>query len=189
MIIEEKTLESEMIYEGAIINLRHDRVTVKDGKSSWREIVEHNGGVAIAAVTDEGRMVVVKQYRKAAGRAMIEVPAGKTEPGECHRLTAERELREETGYSAGSLEYLTGFYSSIGYSTEFIHLYLATGLAPGETDFDENEAIEVYEHTPDEILSMAESGLAADAKTIIAAQIVKLRQACRPDTPVEAGRA
>jgi ADP-ribose pyrophosphatase len=176
MIIEEKTLESEMIYSGAIINLRRDRVTVKDGKSSMREIVEHNGGVALAALTDEGKMVVVKQYRKAAEQAMLEVPAGKTEPGEHHRLTAERELREETGYRAGKLEYIAGFYSSIGYSTEFIHLYLATGLSPGETSFDENEAIDIYEYTPDEILAMAASGEAADAKTIIAAQIVKLRR-------------
>ena len=187
MVIEEKTIESEMIYEGAILNLRHDRVTVKDGKSSWREIIEHNGGVALAAITDGGKMVVVKQYRKAAEQAMFEVPAGKTEPGEDHRLTAERELREETGYSAERLEYLTGFYSSIGYSTEFIHLYLATGLSPGETDFDENEAIDIYEYTPDEILSMAAAGEAADAKTIIAAQIVKLRR-LEGDLPAGARR-
>ncbi|MDR3294417.1 MAG: NUDIX hydrolase [Clostridiales Family XIII bacterium] len=177
MIIEEKTISTERVYEGAILNLRRDQVTVRDEKTSWREIVEHNGGVAVAAVTDEGKMVMVKQFRKAAEKAVLEVPAGKTEAGETdHLLTAARELKEETGYTAENMRRLSSFYSSIGYSTEILHLYLATGLTPGETDFDEHEAIEIFEYAPDALLGMVGTGEIEDAKTIVAIQAVKLLQ-------------
>ena len=95
MTFEEKTLKSERIYEGHIINLRRDEVTVQNG-TSMREIVEHNGGAVLAAVTDEGKLVMVRQYRKAAKRVMLEVPAGKIDPGESAETTAKRELKEET---------------------------------------------------------------------------------------------
>jgi ADP-ribose pyrophosphatase len=177
MIVEEKTLSTERIYEGVIINLRRDKVTVKGGRTSYREIVEHNGGVTVAAVTKDGKMPMVRQFRKSADAAMLEAPAGKTERGETDlRAVAERELREETGYTAEKLEYIMSFYTSIGYSTEKLHLYLATGLTPGETDFDENEAIDNCEYTPDELLEMIANGDIRDAKTIVAVQMVKLRQ-------------
>lgn len=168
MIHEEKTISSEMIYEGAILNLRKDLVTVKDGQTSYREIIEHNGGVALAALTDEGKMVMVKQYRKAAEKAVLEVPAGKIEKGEDHQKTAVRELKEETGYTPGKVQFLTSFYSSIGYSNEVIYLYLATDLTPGETDFDDNEAIEIFEYSLDELKEMIFQGAIEDAKTIAA---------------------
>ena len=97
MTFEEKTLKSERIYEGAIINLRRDKVTVQHG-TSYREIVEHNGGAVLAAVTDRGRLVMVRQFRKPAERVMLEVPAGKIDPGEKPEEAAVRELKEETGY-------------------------------------------------------------------------------------------
>lgn len=173
MVFEEKTISSEMIYEGRILNLRRDKVHVKDNQTSYREIVEHNGGVALAAVTPEGKMVMVRQYRKAAEKAVLEVPAGKIEKDEDHRLTAERELKEETGYSAGKIEYITSFYSSIGYSTEVIYLYYATELTPGETDFDDNEAIEILEYDLTELKDMIFSGELEDAKTIAAILLVE----------------
>ncbi len=173
MVVEEKTISSEMIYEGAILNLRRDLVHVKDNKTSHREIVEHNGGVALAAVTPEGKMVMVRQYRKAAEKAVLEVPAGKIEKEEDHRLTAERELKEETGYTAGRIEYITAFYSSIGYSTEKIYLYYATELTPGETDFDDNEAIEILEYDLKELKEMIFSREIEDAKTIAAILLVE----------------
>ena len=168
MIVEEKTISSERIYEGRILNLRKDEVQVKDNKTSYREIVEHNGGVALAAVTPEGKMVLVKQYRKAAEKAVLEVPAGKIEKGEDHRLTAERELKEETGYTAGKIEFITSFYSSIGYSTEVIYLYLATELVPGETEFDDNEAIDILEYDLSGLKQMIFNREIEDAKTIAA---------------------
>jgi len=173
MIVEEKTISSERIYEGRILNLRKDKVKVKDNKTSYREIVEHNGGVALAAITPEGKMVMVKQYRKAAEKAVLEVPAGKIEKDEDHRLTAERELKEETGYSADKIEYITSFYSSIGYSTEVIYLYLATGLTPGETDFDDNESIEILEYELPELKRMVFTGEIEDAKTLAAILLVE----------------
>lgn len=173
MVVEEKTISSERIYEGRILNLRKDKVCVKDNKTSYREIVEHNGGVALAAVTPEGKMVMVRQYRKAAEKAVLEVPAGKIEKDEDHRLTAERELKEETGYSAGKIKHVTSFYSSIGYSTEVIHLYYATDLTPGETDFDDNEAIEILEYDLQELKRMVLDGEIEDAKTIAAILLVE----------------
>lgn len=173
MVVEEKTISSERIYEGRILNLRKDKVSVKDNKTSYREIVEHNGGVALAAVTPEGKMVMVRQYRKAAEKAVLEVPAGKIEKDEDHQLTAERELKEETGYSAGKIEYITSFYSSIGYSTEVIYLYYATELTPGETEFDDNEAIEILEYDLPELKRMVLSGEIEDAKTIAAILLVE----------------
>ena len=113
MIFEEKTLKSERIYEGTILNLRRDEVTVLHG-TSYREIVEHNGGAVLAALTDEGKMVMVRQFRKPAERVMLEVPAGKIDPGEKPEETAKRELAEETGYRARHVRYLTEFYPSVG---------------------------------------------------------------------------
>lgn len=168
MVFEEKTISSEMIYEGSVLNLRKDKVHVKDNRVSYREIIEHNGGVAIAAITSEGKMVLVRQYRKAAEKAILEVPAGKIEDNEDHKLTAERELKEETGYTAGKVEFITSFYSSVGYSTEVIYLYFATELTPGETDFDDNEAIDILEYDLQVLKKMVLSGEIEDAKTIAA---------------------
>lgn len=169
MVHEEKTLSSEMIYEGAILNLRKDRVTVIGEKESYREIVEHNGGVAIAAITEDGKILLVNQFRKAAEQVVLEVPAGKIEKGEPEPLTtAKRELKEETGYTAANWRWLSSFYSSIGYSTEKIHLYLATDLTPGETEFDDNEAIELVELDLEEAKNQVLAGKIMDAKTITA---------------------
>lgn len=173
MVFEEKTISSEMIYKGSILNLRKDKVCVKDNRTSYREIIEHNGGVAIAAITPEGKMVMVRQYRKAAEKAVLEVPAGKIENNEAHELTAMRELKEETGYTAGKVKFITSFYTSIGYSTEVIYLYYATELTPGETDFDDNEAIDILEYDLPDLKKMVLNGEIEDAKTIAAILLVE----------------
>lgn len=172
MTFEEKTLKSEKIYDGAIINLRRDKVTVQGG-TSYREIIEHNGGAVIAALTEDRRLVMVRQYRKPADKVMLEVPAGKIDPGEKPIEAAVRELKEETGYAASKVEFLTEFYPSVGYSEEKLYLYLCTGLTPGETCFDENEAIDIEEIELDKLSKMAVSGELDDAKTIIAILMVK----------------
>ena len=172
MTFEEKTLKSEKIYEGAIINLRRDKVTVQGG-TSYREIIEHNGGAVIAALTEDKKLVMVRQYRKPADKVMLEVPAGKIDPGEKPLEAAVRELKEETGYTAEKVEFLTQFYPSVGYSEEVLYLYLCTGLTPGETNFDENEAIDIDEVELDRLFKMAMSGEIDDAKTLIAILMVK----------------
>ena len=172
MTFEEKTLKSEKIYDGAIINLRRDKVTVQGG-TSYREIIEHNGGAVIAALTEDRRLVMVRQYRKPADKVMLEVPAGKIDPGEKPIEAAVRELKEETGYAASKVEFLTEFYPSVGYSEEKLYLYLCTGLTPGETCFYENEAIDIEEIELDKLFKMAMSGELDDAKTIIALLMVK----------------
>ena len=172
MTFEEKTLSTEMLYKGAIINLRRDKVTVENG-TSYREIIEHNGGAVLAAVTEDGKMIMVKQYRKPAERVMFEVPAGKIDPGEEAFSTAVRELNEETGYTATEVKKLTEFYPSVGYSEEVLHLYLCTGLVAGETCPDENEALDVLAVDVDELFGMVMRAEIRDAKTIVAIMMVK----------------
>ena len=167
MVFEEKVLSQEMIYEGKIINLRKDKVTVKNGTST-REVIEHNGGAVLAAITDEGKMVMIRQYRRPADKVMFEVPAGKIDPGEDPMVTAGRELKEETGYTAKDIRYLTRFYTSVGYSEEVLYLYLCRDLEPGETDFDENEALDIEEWDIQELHEMVMRGEIDDAKTLIA---------------------
>ncbi len=173
MIFEEKTISTERIYEGMILNLRKDKVTVRQGES-YREIVEHRGGAVIAAVKDDGTMPMVRQYRKAAGRVMLEVPAGKIDPGENNpEKTALRELKEETGYTAEHITLLTRMYPSVGYSEEILYIYLCTGLTAGETDFDENEAIDIEEYAVEELYHMVMEGKIEDGKSQTAILMVK----------------
>ena len=175
MIFEEKTISSKMIYEGRILNLRKDTVYVIGDKVSEREIVEHSGGVAIAAITNDNKMVMVRQFRKAAGKAILEAPAGKLEKGEVHIETAIRELREETGYTASEIKFLTKFYAAVGYSEDITYIYLCTGLTAGETEFDDHEAIDIIEYDLNELYEMVISGEIEDAKTIIAILMAKIQ--------------
>lgn len=172
MTFEEKTLGSKRIYEGRIINLRVDDVTVVNGKSK-REIVEHNGGAVIAALTEDKSLIMVRQYRKTTERVMLELPAGKIDKGEDPKNTAIRELKEETGFTADKIKLLTRMYPSVGYSEEILYIYLATGLSEGETDFDDNEAIDVEKYSVEKLYNMVMDGEIEDAKTQIGILMVK----------------
>lgn len=171
MTFEEKTIETETIYKGSVLNLRKDKVTVKNGVS-FREVIEHNGGAVIAAVTDDRKMVMVRQYRKPAGRVVFEVPAGKIDPGEEPLATAERELKEETGYTADNIRFITSFFPTVGYSEEQLYLFVAQGLTAGETAFDENEAIDLEEVEINTLHDMVMRGEIHDAKSMIAILMV-----------------
>ena len=168
MIVEEKTLSTERIYEGAILNLRKDLVTVKDGRTSYREIVEHNGGVIILGVTNEGKIPMIRQYRKPADRIMFELPAGKLEKNENTAEAALREFKEETGYTAERIRHISSFFPTVGYSEEVLHIFFAEGLTAGNTDFDDNESIETEEYFPEELYELIDTGEINDGKTLIA---------------------
>lgn len=173
MIFEEKTISSEMIYEGAILNLRKDKVTVKDGKTAYREIIEHNGAVALVPITADNKVVMVRQYRKACEKAILEIPAGKIDADEEPLVCAARELREETGYTAADIRYMTSFYVACGYSKEKISIYLCTGLEAGDTDFDEDEALDIIEIPFNELYDMCLNDEIEDSKTIVGILMAK----------------
>ncbi len=168
MTIDEKTMKSERIYEGKVINLRVDTVELPDRKYSKREIVEHDGAVGILAVTGEGKLIFVKQFRKSVEEILLEIPAGRIETDEAPIDCAKRELEEETGFKANSMSKMMDFYTSPGFSNEILHIYLAQNLSPGTASPDEDEYIEVIYLTLDEALKRLEAGEIKDSKTIIA---------------------
>ena len=162
----EKTLTSEQVYKGKIVNIRLDSVELVNGKTSFREVVEHAGGVVILAVDDNNRAYMVRQFRYPIGRAMLEVPAGKLEKGEDPLEGAIRELREETGLTAEKLVYFGGTYPSPGFCDEQLHIYLALGLTHGEACPDEDEFLNLEVIDLDELVQMVMSGKLLDGKSI-----------------------
>ena len=165
-VYEEKTVSSELIFDGRVVHLYCDEVALPDGKRSVREYAKHVGAVCIVPVTDEGEIVCVRQYRYAIGRTLLEIPAGKLDsPDEDRREAALRELREETGATCKRLDFMGDFYSSPALLDERISMYLARGLEFGETDFDDDEYIEIERIPVDELVKMICAGEILDAKT------------------------
>ncbi|MCY7823582.1 ADP-ribose pyrophosphatase [Bacillus spizizenii] len=177
--LEEKTISKEQIFSGKVIDLYVEDVELPNGKTSKREIVKHPGAVAILAVTDEGKIIMVKQFRKPLERAIVEIPAGKLEKGEEPEYTALRELEEETGYTAKKLTKITAFYTSPGFADEIVHVFLAEELSVLEEkrELDEDEFVEVMEVTLDDALKLVESREVYDAKTAYAIQYLQLKEA------------
>lgn len=173
---EEKTIRSQPIFQGNIISVQVDEVVLPDGNTSTREIVRHPGAVGVIAVTEDKKIVMVEQYRKALERSLLEIPAGKLEPGEDPAVTAERELEEETGYRAGQMKYITSFYTSPGFADEIIHLYYAEHLEKVENPLngDDDEFVELFEVTLDEALQYIHDKRIYDAKTVFAVQFMEL---------------
>lgn len=167
MLFEEKTMKSDKVYEGKIVNLRIDTVELPDKKYSKREIVEHPGAVGLIPITEDNCVILVKQFRKPVEKFLLEIPAGKLELNEEPRETAIRELKEETGFEAGKIEYLLEFYTSPGFSNEKIHLFLATDLIEGESTPDSGEFIEKVKISIEDLLKMVDRGEIVDSKTII----------------------
>lgn len=172
---EEKTIHSERLYEGKVINLKVDDVTLPNGKQSKRELIEHPGAVAVIALTSEKKIIMVEQYRKALERSLVEIPAGKLEPGEAPEYTAMRELEEETGYSADKLEKVISFSTSPGFADEVVHVFFASGLYHAENGAvtDDDEFVELLEVTVKEAQSLIDNERIYDAKTAYAVQWVK----------------
>jgi ADP-ribose pyrophosphatase len=153
------------VYKGRLLTINEDDVTLVDGTQAHREVVVHPGAVAIVAVDAEGRVVLVRQWRHALERALWELPAGTRDPGEEPHLTAERELAEETGLRASSLQRLATAPLTPGYSTEVMHFFVATGLTEGPTDRDADERMDVAHLTREEVAALIRDG-DVDVKTI-----------------------
>jgi ADP-ribose pyrophosphatase len=162
----ETVLASERIYEGRLINLRVDQIRTAAGVESVREIVEHPGAIALIALDEAGRVLLVKQYRHAVRAVTLEIPAGTLEPGEEPLAAAQRELREETGYRAGQLDRLGGIFTAPGFSTEYIHFYLATQLTPDRLAMDEDEVIDLFRVPLSEAVDMIQTGRIDDGKSV-----------------------
>lgn len=173
MIFEEKTMKCERIYEGKILNLRVETVELPDKKYSKREIIEHPNSVGIVPIINDKDMIIVKQYRKAVEKIMLEIPAGKLEVNEEPRETALRELKEETGYETDDLKYIMELYTSPGYCDEKIYLFLATDLTEGEASPDDGEIIDREIYPIEELVKMVDRGEIVDSKTIIGINIAK----------------
>ena len=166
-------LESEIIFKGRVFTIRRDLLRTPDGRTTKFDIVEHHGSVVILPIDQDGKLLLVRQYRHAAADDLLELPAGTLDPGERPAICAQREIREEIGMAAGKLEYLGEFYLAPGYSTEFMTVFLATELqtAPLEPDMDEFLQVEAIPLA--DALAMAEAGQMPDAKSLAALFIAR----------------
>ena len=160
---------SQDVYQGRVVKLRVDTIEVADGLNVRREVVEHPGAVVIVPVDGEGRVLWIRQYRYAVDKELLELPAGTLEPGEGPEACARREVAEETGFAAATLEPLGRFYTAPGFCTEFMHALAAAGLSPApDARADDDEEIEVEPLAIEESLARIDSGDVSDAKSIAA---------------------
>jgi len=180
--LTEVLIESDKVFEGRLISVRKDTVRLPNGRTSTREVVVHPGAVAVVPMLEDGRVILVKQYRHAVGKILMEIPAGTLYPDETPEECALRELREEVGYAAGRLEKLTSVYLAPGYSTELIHLFLSTDLQPAEGETDEDEFLKPVTLTLDEAVAQIANGEIQDAKTVAALLLVWSKQISRKIT-------
>lgn len=163
----EQTVRSETVFAGHLIEVRKDTVRLPNGSTTEREIVAHPRVIAVLPILDDGRIVMVKQFRKAAEKVLLEVPAGGIDEGETPEDAVRREMVEETGYRVGAVKRLCSFYTSPGFTTELMHLYEARELEPGEAT-EETDQIEVVLLSPAEALALVEADDVADGKTLLA---------------------
>jgi ADP-ribose pyrophosphatase len=149
-------------------------VRLPNGQSTELEIIRHPGASAVVPVTDNGTILLIRQFRHAAGGFIYEIPAGKLHPQEDPRICAARELEEEIGYRADRLEFLTSIWTAPGFTDEVIHIYKGTGLQPGSQQLDPDEVLEVVEWPLEKAIAGIQNGTIRDAKTIIGLQLVLL---------------
>ena len=164
------TFETEFtqtVFEGSVFSVRQDRVLYPDGRRVQMDIVDHHDAVTILPVDGEGQIWFIRQYRHAAGKELLELPAGVAEAGEAMEVSALRELREEIGMGAKNMEKIGGFYLAPGYSTEYMHVFLATDLYPAPLPGDESELLSVEKVEARQAVHLAESGGLDDSKSLI----------------------
>lgn len=180
MNLEEKVTSTEQLYHGAIIDLERQTVALPNGQVAHREIVRHSGAVGVIAITDDNKLVLVKQWRAPIGKATLEIPAGKLDGRDAAdaKHAANRELNEEIRMHANHLERLTGFYSSVGFSDEYMTLFLAKDLSPVETELprDKGENLRIQAYSLSELKALLATGQIEDAKTVMAVWYFELMQ-------------
>lgn len=175
MKLKEEKISNKNVYEGMILKVENAEVKCPNGNIATREIVRHTPGAAVLAITNDNKIILERQFRYAFAEILYEIPAGKQEEGENPFDIAKRELEEETGYFANSMELLGKIYPTCGYCDEIIYLYLAKDLVMKEKHWDENEFIEISTHTLKEVEEMIKKGTIVDAKTICAIMMYKLK--------------
>ena len=164
--LTERRISSRLVYDGKLLKVRSDTVRLPDGAAAEREYIEHPGAVAVIAVTDSGELVMERQFRYPLSRDMIELPAGKIEPGEDPLVTAKRELREETGYTAAEWAHVATINIAIAYSNERIEIYLAKRLTQEKAKLDDEEFLEVFTLPLATTLAWVREGRITDSKTV-----------------------
>ena len=165
--LKETRLTSELAYNGNFLKIQKDTIRLPDGKSATREYILHPGAVVIIPLLDDGRILMERQFRYPLDRVMIEFPAGKIDAGEDTLLCAQRELQEETGYTASDWQFVCTIHNAIAYSDEHLEIFIARGLVEGPAKLDEGEFLETFAATPDELMGLVRSGVITDVKTII----------------------
>lgn len=166
MHLIEHCIRSELVHQGSFLQLRKDTVRLPHGGEATREYVVHPGAVAVIGLLDDGRVLLERQFRYPVGRVMIEFPAGKLDKGEKPLVCAQRELLEETGYTAREWAYAGPLHLAIGYCDEVIHVFFARGLTAGERRLDADEFLDVCSMTPEQLLKGVQGGQVTDAKTL-----------------------
>lgn len=172
-LIEEK-ISSEDVFDGVLLHVKRDTVKLPNGDTSTREWIKHQGAAAVLPVLPNGDIILVKQYRYPIGKVTLEIPAGKLDtPTEEPLVCATRELSEETGYTAANYQKLTTLATTVGFSNEYIHIYLATGLTSGKQHTDADEFINVVMMPLDKAMAMVDDGTIYDAKSVTAILMAK----------------
>jgi ADP-ribose pyrophosphatase len=164
--LSEHRVSGSLVFDGKLLKVRSDTVRLPDGGTAEREWIDHPGAVAVIALTDSGELVMERQHRYALGRDMIEIPAGKIDPGEDPLATARRELKEETGYTASEWRHVATIHIAIGYSNEHIEIFLARGLKQELADLDDEEFVEVFSLPLATALAWVREGRITDSKTV-----------------------
>lgn len=166
--LRETTIDSAVVFDGVLLHVRRDTVRLPNGHTTLREYIRHPGAATIVPVLDDGRLLLERQFRYPNKTVLIEFPAGKCDPGETPLVTAQRELREETGYEASRWQALGKINPLPAYSDEVIHLFVAEGLTLNESRHDADEFLELITMTPAEVAAAIERGDITDAKTVCA---------------------
>lgn len=163
-----KRINRKELYKGKIFTVAEDTIQFPNGSTTKWDVLLHDGAAAVVPVTDQGQIILVEQYRCVADQGILEIPAGKLDPGEDPAVCAARELEEETGYKAREIKALGSIYSAVGFSDEVVELFVAKGLEEGTMNLDQDEYVKVRKYSLETVIDMIISGQIKDSKTISA---------------------